>query len=226
MGDAHQARSLFTSATAFAQPPVAAGPSPRQDDLRAKALMSFEWDGERQVQTMSITENGKTETWDQGTSVGTGLNGWTYLLGNDLEVLYSTTILMDSNFVPPDEPTILIFKDRVFWAMRPGHRETRSGSLLWPSFVLGAQVILFCANRLPLPMAGEERDSGKRTMGWMITTALRSRCQQQRKISLQDLYPLGRRGTGLRLRTMGVMIAPALSSKCRHQLFGCDRDEH
>src|SRR5690242_462334 len=69
---------------------------------KPKAVMSFSSDPD----TMSITENGKTETWERGTSVGTGLNGQTYLLGDDLEVVYSTTILMDTNTDPPDEPTI------------------------------------------------------------------------------------------------------------------------
>jgi hypothetical protein len=31
------------------------------------------------------------------------------------------------------------------------------------------------------PLGGEERDSDQRTMGWMITTALRSRCRQPEK---------------------------------------------
>jgi hypothetical protein len=75
------------------------------------AIMS--WDDNRS--TMTTTENRKTETWIEGTTVGTGLNGRVYEPenGGDIAVLYSTTILMDSNV--HEEPTILIFKDRVFW---------------------------------------------------------------------------------------------------------------
>jgi hypothetical protein len=53
----------------------------------------------------------------------------------------------------------------------------------------------------------------------MITMALRSRCRQPKKLSLQDLYPPRRRGTGLRQKDDGdgsmVMITTALTSTCR-----------
>jgi hypothetical protein len=62
----------------------------------------------------------------------------------------------------------------------------------------GAQVEMPAAEKFSLqvlyprapPGAGRKQDSGERTMG--------SKCRQPKKLSLQDLYPPRRRGTGLR----------------------------
>jgi hypothetical protein len=88
------------------------------DYCSGQAIMSDSWDDATQTGRMSITENGKTEVWERGASVGTGLNGMVYSLDNDAadtEVLLTTSILMDANTSPPDEPMIKIFRDRVFW---------------------------------------------------------------------------------------------------------------
>ena len=65
--------------------------------------MSHGWDVKNQVATMSIMENGKTEVWHRGTSVGNGMNGILFTPENrdEPEALLSTTILMDSKSVAP-----------------------------------------------------------------------------------------------------------------------------
>lgn len=66
---------------------------------------------------MTITDRGKIERFEHGGSVGTGLNGqvWVYEGRDESEVLYDTTITMDVNLNPPDEPQIYIFRNRVYW---------------------------------------------------------------------------------------------------------------
>jgi hypothetical protein len=96
----------------------AAPTTPKKDDYcfyglsgtieKPRAVMSFK------TGSMLIAENGKTETWEHGGSVGTGMNGSVFYQG-DHAALYSTSICIDANTDPPSEPTILIFKDRVFW---------------------------------------------------------------------------------------------------------------
>jgi hypothetical protein len=60
------------------------------------------------------------------------------------------------------------------------------------------------------PTGGEERDSDKRTMGWGygsspldLDGAEKTPIRKSKKFSLQDLYPPGRRGTGLRRKDDG-----------------------